>query len=107
MIEGCRPFSAKKEDEVAIAYAANGRPPFRAPVKHYAHGVKELIEECWSEKPSKRPTFKHIIRKLEWIHHTFTHKRRWKVRPLRCFHVLDATSSLGSHTLSSHSPGSI
>ncbi|GAA0163693.1 non-receptor serine/threonine protein kinase [Lithospermum erythrorhizon] len=107
MIEGCQPFSAKKEDEVAIAYAAKDRPPFRAPVKHYAHGLKELIEECWSEKPSKRPTFKQIIRKLESMHNSFTHKRRWKVRPLRCFHVLEATTSLGSGTLSSHSPGSI
>ena len=41
MIEGCPPFSAKQEHEVPLAYAAKERPPFRAPSKSYAHGLKE------------------------------------------------------------------
>lgn len=41
MIEGCVPFSTKPETEVPKAYVANERPPFRAPPKHYAHGLKE------------------------------------------------------------------
>jgi hypothetical protein len=41
MIEGCPPFSAKQEHEVPSAYAAKERPPFRAPTKSYAHGLKE------------------------------------------------------------------
>lgn len=41
MIEGCPPFSTKQENEVPKAYAANERPPFRAPAKCYAQGLKE------------------------------------------------------------------
>nr|GMD35015.1 serine/threonine-protein kinase HT1 isoform X1 [Ipomoea batatas] len=41
MIEGCPPFPTKQEVDVAKAYAANERPPFRAPVKLYAHGLRE------------------------------------------------------------------
>ena len=38
-----------------------------------------LIEDCWNEKPAKRPTFKQIITRLESIHNSFSHKKRWKV----------------------------
>ena len=41
MIEGHPPFSAKQENEVPKAYASRTRPPFKAPAKHYAHGLKE------------------------------------------------------------------
>lgn len=41
MIEGCPPFSGKPETEVPKAYAAKDRPPFRAPAKYYAHGLRE------------------------------------------------------------------
>ncbi|KAF3794522.1 Serine/threonine-protein kinase [Nymphaea thermarum] len=43
MIEGFPPFSAKREDEIAKAYACKERPPFRAPAKLYAHGLKEYV----------------------------------------------------------------
>ncbi|KAE9461964.1 hypothetical protein C3L33_06127, partial [Rhododendron williamsianum] len=82
MIEGCLPFSAKQENDVPKAYAANVRPPFRAPAKHYAHGLKELIEECWNESPAKRPTFRQIISRLETIYGSIGHKRGWKVSHL-------------------------
>ncbi|XVF25574.1 hypothetical protein REPUB_Repub13aG0223600 [Reevesia pubescens] len=82
MIEGYPPFSTKQENEVPNAYASRERPPFKAPAKHYAHGLKELIEDCWNEKPAKRPTFRQIITRLESIHYSFSHKKRWKVSSL-------------------------
>ncbi|KAM3700658.1 hypothetical protein ACB098_05G113400 [Castanea mollissima] len=90
MIEGCPPFSAKQENEVPKVYVAKERPPFNSPAKYYAYGLKDLIEECWSEKPAKRPTFRQVITRLESIHNSLAHKRRWKVRPLRCFQNLEA-----------------
>ncbi|RZR93343.1 hypothetical protein BHM03_00021818 [Ensete ventricosum] len=41
MIEGCPPFSYKQDNEVPKAYVSKQRPPFRAPPKQYAHGLKE------------------------------------------------------------------
>ncbi|XP_028763999.1 integrin-linked protein kinase 1 [Neltuma alba] len=90
MIEGCPPFFTKQDDEVPKVYAAKERPPFRAPAKRYGHGLRELIEECWNENPAKRPTFRQIITRLESMYNTFAHKRRWKVRPLKCFQNLEA-----------------
>ncbi|KAM0956197.1 hypothetical protein ACFX2A_025001 [Malus domestica] len=90
MIEGCIPFSTKPETEVPKAYVANERPPFRAPPKHYAHGLKELIEECWSEDPFKRPSFKQIIKRLDDINNQFAQKRCWKVTPLACLQNLES-----------------
>ncbi|KAK9150734.1 hypothetical protein Syun_009043 [Stephania yunnanensis] len=90
MIEGHPPFHAKEEDAVPKAYAEKVRPPFRASAKLYSHGLKELIEECWSENPAKRPTFKEVIRKLEVINNFYNHKRRWKVRTLKCFNNFEA-----------------
>ncbi|XP_049374179.1 integrin-linked protein kinase 1 isoform X1 [Solanum verrucosum] len=80
MIEGCPPFSMKQEIEVAKAYVANERPPFSASQKLYAHGLRELIEDCWEEQPSKRLTFQRIIIRLEEISRILLHRRRWKVR---------------------------
>ncbi|KAF7803240.1 integrin-linked protein kinase 1-like [Senna tora] len=118
MIEGCPPFQAKQENEVPKVYAAKERPPFRAPAKRYAHGLRELIEECWNENPAKRPTFRQIITRLESIYNTLSHKRRWKqvcvsdtvglqyvqVRPLKCFQNLEAMLRRDHSNL--NSPGS-
>ena len=41
MIEGYLPFSTKQDNEVPKAYASREHPPFKAPAKHYAHGLKE------------------------------------------------------------------
>ena len=41
MIEGRLPFPAKQENEVPKVYAAKERPPFQAPAKCYAHGLRE------------------------------------------------------------------
>ncbi|XP_059449596.1 integrin-linked protein kinase 1 [Corylus avellana] len=90
MIEGCPPFSTKTENEVPKLYATNERPPFRALDKQYAHGLKELIQECWSAEPFKRPTFGHIIKRLEVIHNQLVQQRSWKARPLKCFQNLGA-----------------
>uniref|UniRef100_A0A5B7AK71 Putative dual specificity protein kinase shkB n=1 Tax=Davidia involucrata TaxID=16924 RepID=A0A5B7AK71_DAVIN len=112
MIEGCPPFHTKQEKEVPKSYAGKERPPFRAPAKRYAHGLKELIEECWSEKPAKRPTFRQIISRLDTIYDSLGQKRHWKVGPLMCFQNLEAVwkkdhSSLSSRRSSSRSTSSI
>lgn len=46
MIEGCSPFNTKQANEVPKLYATKQRPPFRAPTKFYAHGMKEYIFSC-------------------------------------------------------------
>ncbi|XP_065877553.1 serine/threonine-protein kinase 12 [Euphorbia lathyris] len=96
MIEGCPPFSVKQELEVTKLYAEKERPPFKAPAKHYGHGLKELIQECWHENPAKRPTFRQIIRRLDAILNSIGHKSRWKVRRLKCFQVVNLSSRGGS-----------
>ncbi|XP_041991976.1 integrin-linked protein kinase 1-like isoform X1 [Salvia splendens] len=79
MVEGHPPFTKRNDIEVAKAYAANERPPFEAPVKHYAYGLRRLIEDCWHNQPSKRPTFGEIIVKLDATNKTLVKKRRWKL----------------------------
>ncbi|KAJ1378994.1 Serine-threonine/tyrosine-protein kinase, catalytic domain [Sesbania bispinosa] len=78
MIEGCPPFYTKPENEVPKAYVENERPPFRAPQKLYAYGLKQLIEECWDGKPYRRPTFRQIIGRLDDISYHLAQKRHWK-----------------------------
>ncbi|CAK8530820.1 unnamed protein product [Lathyrus sativus] len=90
MIEGCPPFSAECEDEVPKVYASKERPPFRAPTKHYSHGIRKLIKQFWNENPAKRPTFRQIIPRLESIYDTIGQKGCWKVKTLRCFPNLEA-----------------
>ncbi|CAL9186950.1 unnamed protein product [Musa hybrid cultivar] len=90
MIEGCPPFSYKQDNEVPKAYVSKQRPPFRAPPKQYGHGLKELIEHCWSENPADRPTFREIIDRLSKIQNHIAQKRRWKVTPLKCFQNFEA-----------------
>lgn len=112
MIEGCPPFELKKEHEVPKSYVAKERPPFRASAKCYAHGLKKLIEECWDEDPTKRPTFKQIIPRLESIYNSFGgYKQRcWKVIPLSCCKSSDWKkdfSSSGSRTRSSRLMGDV
>lgn len=43
MIEGCQPFVTMNERDVPKLYAAKERPPFKAPSKSYAHGLKEYV----------------------------------------------------------------
>lgn len=90
MIEGCPPFSYKQDNEVPKAYVSKQRPPFRAPPKQYGHGLKELIEHCWSENPADRPTFREIIDRLSKIQNHIAQKHRWKVTPLKCFQNFEA-----------------
>lgn len=103
MIEGHPPFSAKQDADVAKSYAEKERPPFKAPAKFYAHGLKELIQECWAENSANRPTFKQIIPRLESIHNKFGPRRFWKVRQLKCFRNLESTSKENSNSARSTS----
>ncbi|GMH31173.1 hypothetical protein Nepgr_033016 [Nepenthes gracilis] len=65
MLEGDPPL-AHYEPYDAAKYVAEGhRPIFRA--KGYVPGLKELIEECWSEDMHKRPSFLEILKRLEKI----------------------------------------
>ncbi|XP_061369810.1 integrin-linked protein kinase 1 [Gastrolobium bilobum] len=90
MIEGCLPFHAKPESEVPKAYVENERPPFRASQKLYAYGLKQLIEECWDDKPYRRPTFRQIIGRLEDISYHLDQKSQWKVLTPKCIPNLKA-----------------
>ncbi|PKA65344.1 Serine/threonine-protein kinase HT1 [Apostasia shenzhenica] len=89
MIEGCMPFNTKQDREVLRSYTAKERPPFRASLKCYPYGLKELIVQCWSENPADRPTFRDVIDRLTFIQNRIANKQRWKVRPLRCFQNID------------------
>ncbi|GFP87893.1 putative serine/threonine-protein kinase/receptor r831 [Phtheirospermum japonicum] len=94
MIEGCPPFPNRKEIEVAKAYVDNERPPFQAPVKHFACGLQQLIEDCWHEKPSNRPTFKEIIQKLDEINKRLVRKGKWKTKALKYLHKFESILKL-------------
>ncbi|XP_057797652.1 integrin-linked protein kinase 1-like isoform X2 [Salvia miltiorrhiza] len=82
MIEGNPPFCSKQDHEVPKYYCEKERPPFKASSKFYGHGLKHLIEECWSDNPADRPTFKQIIPRLDAIYNRFGHRRRWKLLDL-------------------------
>ncbi|XP_042068395.1 integrin-linked protein kinase 1-like isoform X1 [Salvia splendens] len=103
MIEGHPPFPKRNDIEVAKAYAANERPPFEAPIKHYAYGLRRLIEDCWHDKPSKRPTFKEIIVKLDATNKTLIKKRRWKRKALNILRKFESVLKLNHSTSSSRS----
>ncbi|KAL3508992.1 hypothetical protein ACH5RR_028393 [Cinchona calisaya] len=106
MIEGCPPFSAKPEIEVPKLYVAKERPPFRAPPKLYAHGLRELIEDCWNDKPFERPTFRQIISRLDEINSHLVRGKWWKVKAFHCFHKFEAILKFDhskSESRSSHS----
>ncbi|CAM0882725.1 unnamed protein product [Alopecurus aequalis] len=80
MIEGHLPFHDKKIDEIEKAHSCKERPPFRAPPKNYAHGLRELIEQCWSENPADRPDFRVVIERLSAIQNQLAQRNRWKQR---------------------------
>ncbi|XP_057526085.1 integrin-linked protein kinase 1-like isoform X2 [Amaranthus tricolor] len=102
MIEGYPPFVSKSEEEAAKAYSSNERPPFGAPAKYYAHGLQELIDDCWNHEPFNRPTFRQIISRLESIEKVLERKRRLKSGPFGCFRLLEKMRKRG-HTNSDSS----
>ncbi|MFS8026618.1 putative protein kinase TKL-Pl-5 family [Helianthus anomalus] len=102
MIEGCQPFATKDEKDVPSLYAEKGRPPFNAPSKSYPHGLKQLIEECWHEIPSKRPSFRQIIVRLESIYNSINHNHHWKFQPLKCFGLTSMCKGDDSDTSSNN-----
>ncbi|WZZ17888.1 hypothetical protein YC2023_110977 [Brassica napus] len=78
------PFHLKEETEVPKAYVEGERPPFNAPAKSYPFGLRELIQECWDNEASKRPTFREIISVLELTSDRIARKMSWKVRLGKC-----------------------
>ncbi|XP_054817294.1 integrin-linked protein kinase 1-like [Prosopis cineraria] len=88
MIEGCPPFPTMPEKEVPKAYVGNERPHFKASPMAYAHGLKELIEECWDKEPHRRPTFGQIIERLENISNHLAQEKRWEDCTCSCFQNL-------------------
>ncbi|XP_047334556.1 integrin-linked protein kinase 1 [Impatiens glandulifera] len=103
MIEGSPPFAALQETDTPKAYVANLRPPFRAPAKFYAHGLRELIDGCWSQDPFMRPTFAQIIVILEDIHNQLIHKSRCKFQLMKCLQNIGSVFKLDCSGRSSHS----
>nr|ABF70132.1 protein kinase family protein / ankyrin repeat family protein [Musa balbisiana] len=99
MIEGCPPFCYKQDNEVPKAFVSKQRPPFGAPPKLYVHGLKELIEECWSENPADRPTFKDIIDRLLNIQNYIDRKRHWRVSFLNFYLMMHFFSFWSSYYL--------
>ncbi|MCO5599704.1 hypothetical protein L7F22_053809 [Adiantum nelumboides] len=82
MIEGVPPMLGMDNEKVPSAYAdGNKRPPFKASSRHYPGDLKKLIEECWDKDPKKRPTFSHIIGRLESIK-AKQRKTIWRVASL-------------------------
>ncbi|KAI3764851.1 hypothetical protein L2E82_14868 [Cichorium intybus] len=98
MIEGCQPFVTKNERDVPKLYVAKERPAFNAPSRSYAHGLKELIEECWHENPAKRPPFRQIIIRLESIYNSINQKKHRKVPRFRCFRIMGMCKGEDSDT---------
>ncbi|KAL8468324.1 hypothetical protein ACS0TY_031528 [Phlomoides rotata] len=99
LIEGHPPFYLKQDQEVFKSYVVKQRPPFNASMKFYAHGLKELIEDCWNENPANRPTFKQIIPRLEAIYNRFGYRSFWKAIPLNCFRRCNGSRSSHSHSV--------
>ncbi|XP_039121575.1 integrin-linked protein kinase 1-like isoform X1 [Dioscorea cayenensis subsp. rotundata] len=89
MIEGHPPFADKQDNEIPKAYASKERPPFQASAKFYSYGLKELIEESWSENPAERPTFREIIDRLTCVQKRIAHKKRWTIRPHKWFQNIE------------------
>lgn len=56
LFEGCNYF------QIISMLSKKYRPPFDKPIPSV---YKDLIERCWNEKPSERPTFNQIITKLK------------------------------------------
>ncbi|KAM0945762.1 putative protein kinase TKL-Pl-5 family [Dioscorea sansibarensis] len=89
MIEGHPPFADKQDNEIPRAYASKERPPFQASAKFYSYGLKELIEQSWSENPSERPTFREIIDRLTYVQKRIAHKKRWTIKPRKWFQNIE------------------
>ncbi|KAG0491789.1 hypothetical protein HPP92_005187 [Vanilla planifolia] len=103
MIEGCPPFSNFQDHEVPKLYILKYRPPFNASAKLYRYGIKGLIEQCWSDNPAIRPTFREVIYRLSSVQKHIAHRRRWKIIPLQCFQNLEAVWKKDNFEIRSHS----
>uniref|UniRef100_A0A7N0U7K2 non-specific serine/threonine protein kinase n=1 Tax=Kalanchoe fedtschenkoi TaxID=63787 RepID=A0A7N0U7K2_KALFE len=79
MIEGVQPFNPKSPEEASRIMCLEGkRPPFKSKSRSYPPDLKELIEECWDEKPVVRPTFSEVIVRLDRIVANCSKQGWWK-----------------------------
>lgn len=67
MYEGHAPFDDEDAHEAARLVAKESLRPLFSNKIHYPDGMVDLIKQCWSEYPSKRPDFIDIIQNLEKI----------------------------------------
>jgi len=57
------PFSTLDSVQIALAVCTKGlRPPIPA---QWPQNLKDLIQQCWHESPSQRPSFQIILSKLD------------------------------------------
>ncbi|KAK4798858.1 hypothetical protein SAY86_024223 [Trapa natans] len=79
MFEGVQPFHPKSPEEAARMICLEGRrPPFKVKSKGYPPELRELIVECWDEKPMMRPTSSEIIVRLNKIVANCSKQGWWK-----------------------------
>jgi len=87
MMEGIQAFHPKSPEDAARLMCLEGsRPSFKVKAKYYPPDLRELIEECWHQENSMRPSFSEIIVRLDkivlhcskhgWLKDTF--KLPWK-----------------------------
>ncbi|XP_046869475.1 mitogen-activated protein kinase kinase kinase 7-like isoform X2 [Drosophila willistoni] len=54
----------KKNFPLQLSVSRGERPSFGGPMKNCPKSMKELIESCWDQKPSNRPSMKSVIKEL-------------------------------------------
>ena len=68
------PFADKSQIEAAAAVALEGlRPPMPADVPK---SILELIQQCWSQNATERPSFDRIVEKLEKMEKNVTEEEQ-------------------------------
>jgi len=58
------PFSQKKNDSSVIFTVLEGGRPDLPDSLNEQNGLKELVQNCWNQEPSKRPTSRAVTQKL-------------------------------------------
>lgn len=79
MLDGAPPFHPSATEEVVKMICLEGiRPPLKFKSRSCPSDLRELIEECWSTNPMRRPTFAEIIVRLNKMLSNCSKQGRWK-----------------------------